>query len=99
MSRYLLTQTAEEELKEILLFIAERDGMERAEHVLEHFVEAFETLASSPGIGHCKHHLTGDALRWWPVFRFLVLYDPEADPVIVLRVVHGARDLARLFDP
>ena len=97
MSRYLLTETAEDELREILAFIAERDGKGRAERVLVHFLDAFENLASSPGIGHHKRHLTGDALRWWPVFRFLVLYDPEAEPLTVMRILHGARDLDRIF--
>ena len=97
MSRYLLTETAEGELEEILDFIAERDGKERAETVLVRFLDVFENLASSPGIGHHKHDLTGEALRWWPVFRFLVLYDPEVEPLVVMRILHGARDLNRIF--
>ena len=97
MSRYLLTQTAEGELEEILAFIAERDGKGRAEHVLVHFLEAFENLASAPGIGHHKQQLTGVTLRWWPIFRFLVLYDPKAKPLTVMRILHGARDLDRIF--
>lgn len=97
MSRYLLTEIAEDELREILAFIADRDGAGRADHVLSHFFDAFETLASSPGIGHLKQRLTGDTLRWWPVFRFLVIYDPVAEPLTVMRILHGARDLDSLF--
>ena len=97
MSRYLLTESAEGELEEVLRFIAEQDGKSRAEHVLVHFLDAFDNLASSPGIGHHKRRLTGDTLRWWPVFRFLVLYDPEAEPLTVMRILHGARDLDRIF--
>lgn len=97
MSRYFLTATAEGELQELLLFIAEQDGRHRAEHVLAHLLEALEKLASSPGIGHRKHRLTGSSLRWWPVFGFLILYDPETEPLTVLRVLHGARDLDRIF--
>jgi antitoxin ParD1/3/4/toxin ParE1/3/4 len=97
MSRYLLTETAEDELEEIVLFVAEESGKGRAEHVLGHFVDAFDNLASTPRIGHRKRSLTGDTLRWWPVFRFLILYDPEAEPLLVLRILHGARDLDRIF--
>ena len=85
MSRYLLTRTAEAELEELLAFIAEQDGRGRAEHVLVRFLDAFENLAASPGIGHHRRLLTGDTLRWWPVFRFLVLYDPKAEPLTVMR--------------
>ncbi|MEM1201719.1 MAG: type II toxin-antitoxin system RelE/ParE family toxin [Acidobacteriota bacterium] len=97
MSRFLLTETAEGDLEEILAFIVERDGVGRAEHVLGHFLDAFDNLAASPRIGHRKRYLTGDALRWWPVFRFLVLYDPDASPLTVMRIVHGARDLDQIF--
>lgn len=97
MSGYLLTETAEEDLDEILGFIAERDGKARALHVLERLVDAFERLAASPGMGYHRKQLTGPELRWWPVFRFLILYDPQASPLVVLRVLHSARDLERLF--
>ncbi len=97
MIRYLLTATAEGELGEHLRFISEGSGKTRALHVLENFEEAFERIAASPGIGYRREQLTGPELRWWPVFRFLVLYDPTSKPLTVLRVLHGARDLERIF--
>ncbi len=97
MTSYVLTETAEGELREILRFIADKDGESRSLHVLEHFEEAFDRLAASPGIGFHRKQLTGPSLRWWPVFRFLILYDPREEPLTVLRIVHGARDLKRLF--
>jgi len=48
-------------------------------------------------MGTRKPELTADPIRWWPVFRFLVVYDGEREPIDMLRVIHGARDLARLF--
>jgi antitoxin ParD1/3/4/toxin ParE1/3/4 len=97
MSRYLLTETAEEELRGILGFIAEESGQARALHVLDALESAFEALAAAPGIGHHRSQLTGTTLRWWPVFRFQVLYDPESRPLTVLRILHGSRDLDRIF--
>jgi plasmid stabilization system protein ParE len=97
MSGYTLTQSAEADLDDVLGFIAERDPHRRALHVYEQFVEAFEQLASFPGMGVRKPQLTDDAIRWWPVFQFLVVYDAERTPIDILRVIHGARDLARLF--
>lgn len=97
MSGYLLTETAEADLDEILGFIAERDGKARALHVLDHLLDAFERLTASPGMGFHRRQLTGTELRWWPVFRFLILYDPQSSPLMILRVLHGARDLERLF--
>lgn len=97
MSGYRLTKSAEADLVDILEHIANREGIGRALHVHEKFVEAFEALASSPRIGTRRQELTADATRWWPVFRFLVVYDAEREPIDILRVIHGARDLARLF--
>jgi antitoxin ParD1/3/4/toxin ParE1/3/4 len=94
---YRLTESAEADLNDILGFIAERDSIDRDLRVYEKFVEAFEALAASPGIGTRKPDLTDDPVRWWPVFRFLVVYDAERKPIDVLRVIHGARDIARLF--
>ena len=97
MAGYLLTAAAEEDLAEIVRFIAQSDGVGRASHVLEAFLEAFDTLTFTPGMGYRREHLTGATLRWWPVLRFQVLYDPETDPLTVMRIVHGARDLDRIF--
>ena len=97
MSGYRLTGSAEADLVDILEYIADRDGISRALRVHEQFVKAFETVAASPGIGVRKPDLTADPIRWWPVFRFLVVYDAERAPTDILRVIHGARDLPRVF--
>lgn len=96
-SEYALTESAEADLLDILGYVAERDGVHRALHVHETFVDAFERLASSPGIGVRKPHLTEDPLRWRPVDNFLIVYDSERTPIDIVRVIHGARDLMRLF--
>ena len=96
---YQLTETAEAELDEILHYIADREGVERALHVHGRFVQAFELLAAQPGSGTKRPNLTGQHARWWFVFKWLVIYDPESSPVTILRVLHGARELDRLLRP
>lgn len=95
---YELTKTAENELTAILDFIADRDGPRRALHVYEQFEQAFEMLGQTPGAGAIRRDLTGDDVRWWSVYKFMVLYEPTATGVMVLRVIHGARDLESMFD-
>lgn len=99
MTAYVLTETAEDELREILSFVARRDGLGRAEQMLDRFLDAFDLLVASPGIGFQRVQLTGDAIRWWPLFRYLVLYDPTLTPLAVIRILHSARDLERVFLP
>jgi antitoxin ParD1/3/4/toxin ParE1/3/4 len=94
---YQLTDTAEVELEDVLGFVADRDGVQRALHVHGKFVEAFELLAFQPGSGTTRPKLTGQRVRWWPVFKWIVIYDPTSSPISILRVIHGARELDRLF--
>lgn len=91
---YRLTLQAETDLEGILDFIALRDGETRAESVLDSFAAAFEHLAASPLVGRVRANLTGSELRWWPVRRWLILYEPSL-PITVMRIVHGARDIDR----
>lgn len=95
---YQLTETADGELEAILNYIAERDGLERALHVNEKFHEAFGKLAHTPGMGRTRPQLTAEHARWWPVFKFLVVYEADDAGIVILRIVHGARDLDQLFD-
>lgn len=98
MATWVLSPLAETELADILLEIAERSGSRHvAEGVLDDFLEAFDNLVATPGIGFRRPELTGQEVRWWRVHSYLVVYDPNANPLRIVRVIHGARDLGRLF--
>jgi plasmid stabilization system protein ParE len=60
---YRITPTAERDLRDILQYIAEHDGVDRAADVHEKFVEAFELLGSVPGAGRVREDLTGTEAR------------------------------------
>jgi len=94
---FRITPTAQHDLREILQYIAEHDGVDRALHVHEKFFEAFGLLGASPGAGRLRKDLTGATVRWWTVFKFVVIYDAERSPVEILRVLHGMRDLGALL--
>ena len=54
-------------------------------------------LASTPGAGHQREDLTDDAVLFWPVFSYLVVYDPSKRPIEIARVLHGKRDVATIL--
>lgn len=56
----------------------------------------FELLASSPRIGARSRLLSG-GMRQWRVFNYAVLYDAESEPLRIVRIAHGSRDLPRIF--
>ena len=93
MSGYVLADRAAEELDSILEYIAGESGRSRAADVLDEFIQAFEALASTPGMGFQRMRLTGKDIRWWPVFRYLILYRNHDETVQILRVLHSARNL------
>lgn len=84
MAAWVLSPVAESDLADILDYIANEAGSRGiAEGVLTDLVEAFEALAASPGIGFRRPQLTGRDVRWWPVHRYLLVYDPQAVPLRV----------------
>ena len=98
MPAWVLSPLASTELEGILEFIAEDSGSNAvAAKVMDDFMAALNNLAASPGIGWQREHLTGPGIRWWRVDSYLLVYDPQTKPLRVIRVLHGARDLARLF--
>lgn len=98
MSRFVLTPLAAGDLDNIRRFIAAQSGPTRARRLLAELRDAMRKLAENPGIGHRREILTDDPeLRFWSVHSFLIVYYPEPRPVRVVRVLHGARDVAHLL--
>ncbi len=97
MTSYALSETAASDIHAALRYITRADSLASALHVHQAFVEAFEVLASSPRVGFRREHLTGLDVRWWPVLGYLIVYRSEASPIEILRVLHGAREMSRVF--
>ena len=95
MPRIIRTPAAEEDLWEIVLHIA-RDNEDAAFRLADAINERFELLVRFPTAGPARPELLPE-LRSFPVGNYLILYKPIDDGIEVMRVVHGARNLRRLF--
>ena len=93
---FALTPEARNDLREILLDIAE-DSPDAAERLRSEFYERLQSLGRSPGIGHYYEELLSRKYRFWNFYSYVVAYVWEAKPIQVISVVHGARDLAVFF--
>lgn len=93
---YRLTERAEADVDAITDFIA-ADNIDAALKVVLALEDAFVLLAARPGIGHAREDLTKRPLKFWSVFSYLVVYDPASDPVTIIAVLHGARDVAQIL--
>jgi antitoxin ParD1/3/4/toxin ParE1/3/4 len=93
---YVLTREAQAHIDEIGAYIAQ-DSVDAALKVYDALQEAFELLAERPALGHSREDLTDRPLRFWSVFSYLVVYDPESQPLTIIAVLHGARDVEKLL--
>lgn len=99
MSRYQFTPEAVDDLFEIWSFIA-ADSIEAADRVESAIYEACDFLADSPLAGRVRSDLTSLPLRFWvlqPYSNYLIVYDPKTDPVRIIRILHGARNIPSLL--
>jgi toxin ParE1/3/4 len=95
MPRIVRTPEAYDDPWEIVLYIA-RDNEAAAFRLADTIDEKFEMLARFPGARQARPELLSN-LRSFPVGRYLIFYRPLADGIEVLRVLHGARNLRKIF--
>jgi toxin ParE1/3/4 len=96
--RYVLSEPAVHDLDAIKTYLIDRAGASVARHVLREVRSALQFLATRPGVGHAREDLTDLPVRFWPVFSYLVIYNPDTSPLEVLRVLHAARDVAAILE-
>lgn len=96
MADFFYSPEARHDLLQIWEFIAQDnlDAADRVEQAIEH---AIQQLATNPQLGHLRRDLTTHPVRFWPVYSYLVVYDPNARPLEVVRVLSGYRDIAALL--
>jgi toxin ParE1/3/4 len=96
--RYILSPEAKEDLREIREYLVSQGGRRLARYVLQEIRAAFRLLASRPEAGHLRQDLTPLPVKFWPVFSYLIVYDPAARPLAIVRVLHGRRDVEAILD-
>lgn len=96
MSEFVLTPAAEGDLVKIIAYL-EGENPDAVLTVVDALDEAMQRLADNPGIGHARSDLTGEAVRFWPVFKYLVIYRPGTQPLQIVRVLLGRRDVKHIL--
>lgn len=93
---------AYQDLRHHALYLAAEAGTPVAIQFLDAAEKAFVALAKMPGMGRVRRfpHAELGALRSWsiPGFeRYLIFYRALSDGIEVIRVIHGMRNLDRIF--
>jgi toxin ParE1/3/4 len=102
MAKFILSPDVEEELTAIVEYIAE-DDPDAADRFIEAAYETFSRLAELPGMGRARRFRASRLanLRSFRISGFddyLIFYSSTTDGIEVYHVLHGARDLERLFE-
>jgi plasmid stabilization system protein ParE len=96
MYDFALTSEAQRDLIAIQDYIAQ-DNPAAARHVIDQCFACFSKLAASPLLGHTREDLTSRAVRFWNVYSYMIVYDPQTNPISIIRVLSGYRDLSSLL--
>ena len=97
MTRYRLSPEAQSDLTDIKNYLNAEGGPRLARYVLGELRGALQLLAANPGAGHGREDLTDEPVKFWPVFSYLIVYDPAMKPIGVARVLHASQDLERML--
>jgi antitoxin ParD1/3/4/toxin ParE1/3/4 len=95
--RYVLAPEAALDFIQIWRYIKKQSNLEMADHVESVIRGKIVFLAENPGVGHWRKTLTREAVRFFPVYSYLVVYRPETKPLQIVAILHGRRDVERIL--
>ena len=78
-------------------YTARRWSPSRADALLDTFEETFRLLLAYPAVGRRRDELT-PGIRSLPASGFVVFYQFTESTLDVVRLIHGSRDIAAIFE-
>ncbi|HMO26777.1 MAG TPA: type II toxin-antitoxin system RelE/ParE family toxin [Tepidisphaeraceae bacterium] len=85
-----------DDLRNIFDHIAE-SSPQNAHRVIDAVESAVASLSRMPGMGHRRRDVSDARYRFWTVHSFVIAFRFDETKLVIVRVVHGARDFRRLF--
>ncbi len=95
MSLYRLTKEAEKDLKDLWVYLAERNDIAGDRQVAK-LLDRFPMLAQFPTRGVSRDRLL-EGLRSFPVKPYIIFYILIPDGIEILRIIHQSRDIEDYF--
>ena len=77
-----------------------KDDVEVADRFFDAFEKTLEDIRRTPKIGSIRKFRNRIDVRMWFIHGFdksLIFYTENADEIVILRVIHAARDYTRFF--
>ena len=95
MAEQFYSPEARLDLLEIWEFIA-RDNLDAADRVEQDRTSRFDARPQSE-TRPPRRDLTSKPVRFWPIYSYLIIYDPATQPLEIVRILSGYRDVASLL--
>jgi toxin ParE1/3/4 len=96
MQEFRLSTKAESDLTNIWAYRAE-SGEERADELIDRLVKQFIMLATFREAGRSRPEL-GKNIRSFAIEQHVVFYQIIDTGIEIVRVLHGSRDIKKVFD-
>ena len=95
MIRTIVAPRATADIEELVEFIA-ADNPDAALRIRDGVYEAIRRIGARPGIGHRRPDLTRQPYLFLTALRrYLIVYRPDAEAVVILRVFNRGQDVRR----
>jgi toxin ParE1/3/4 len=86
------------DLDDIWYYVASESGsLEIADRLVDSIAEQFLLLAEYPHIGRRRDEDLREGVRSFPVRGYVIFYRVQDADVVILRVLHGSRDVKAQF--
>jgi antitoxin ParD1/3/4/toxin ParE1/3/4 len=92
----ILTRAANADLNEIWDYWADQN-LDAADRIRDEIIAGIAQISETPTIGHQHLEIRDRTLLVWRVRSYLIIYQPAADPIPVVRILDGRRDLASIL--
>ena len=95
--RFRLSHAASADLDDIWVYVAQEGSEGAANRLIDSIAERFSILLQMPQSGR-KRDEVRSGLRSHPVGSYVIYYREMRTGIEIVRVIHGARDVARAFE-
>jgi len=92
MRRIHISSDVEADIESIWEFIAS-DNPAAATRLRQRILNAFESIARNPAIGHTRKDLAPQPTLFWPLGNYLILYRDLGIHIEIIAVTQGSRDI------
>ena len=95
--RYILAPQAALDLVEIWRYIRDRSTLAMADRVESVIREKIALLAVNPEVGHSRAGVAAENLKFVPAYSYLIVYRADTEPLQVVSILHGRRDVEQVL--